>query len=278
MRIAVSAVLAFYLAAAAVAGERIATPFSGPADDVRLALSPDGQWALWGVGRSDRPSDIVFSRKTPSGWSAPAPVPFNSPRNDFDPAFSADGHTVYFFSDRDGGYGKSDLYEIAFDPVSGKWGEAANLGANVNSSGDEWAPSVTKNGNVLLFSSDGHGGYGKHDLFLSRKANGVWGVPENLGPGINSADEEFDAAFTPDERTIVFAKGTFGAVTKVRLHRGERAGARWQDKGELSAEINCGRHLNFGPSFPASEPGTFYWSGDCGDGRGDHDIWHITWP
>jgi Tol biopolymer transport system component len=278
MRIAVSAVLAFCLGAFAFGGERMATPFSGPADDVRLALSPDGQWALWGIGRSDAPSDIVVSRKTPSGWSAPQPVPFNSPRNDFDPAFSADGRTVYFFSDRDGGYGKSDLYEIAFDPASGTWGAPANLGANVNSSGDEWAPSVTKDGNLLLFSSDGHGGYGKHDLFVSRKENGVWGKPENLGPGINSADEEFDAAFAPDERTIVFAKGLFEPEMKVRLHRAERTQTGWHDKGELPAAINCGARLNFGPSFPAAEPGTFTWSGDCREGRSDFDIWRITLP
>jgi hypothetical protein len=278
MRIAVSVIFALCLGGAAIAGERVATPFSGPADDVRLALSPDGHWALWGIGRSGAPSDIVFSRKTPSGWSAPQPVPFNSSRNDFDPAFSADGRTVYFFSDRDGGYGKSDLYEIAFDPASGHWGEAANLGPKVNSSGDEWAPSVTKDGKVLLFSSDGHGGYGKHDLFVSRKENGVWGAPENLGPGINSADQEVQAAFAPDERTIVFAKGRFDNNTVVRLHRGVWSGTGWQDKGELPAAINCGRHLNFGPSFPAAEPGTFYWSADCREGHGDYDIWRSAFP
>jgi Tol biopolymer transport system component len=272
----IASVVCLGMAQAATSSERSQTPFSGPVSDVRLALSPDGSRALWGVSGPDAPSDIMQSVKTSSGWSAPKPVPFNAAKNDFDPVFSADGRTVYFFSDRDGGYGKSDLYSIAFDPKTGGWSAPVNLGAKINSSGDEWAPSVTKDGKTLLFSSDGHGGFGKHDLFLAKLGKNGWEAPVNIGPGINTAEEEFDAAFHPSERYIVYAKGLFGENTKVKLHLAERTAQGWQGRGELPAAINCGEHINFGPAFPVGEAGAFYWSGDCDNGRGRSDIWRAA--
>src|SRR5688500_2762793 len=73
--------------------------------EVRLTLSPDGRTALW--FSRDRPGgpggyDIWVSRRRSHEWASAAPVPFNSPTRDFDPAFSPDGAFVYFCSDRPG--------------------------------------------------------------------------------------------------------------------------------------------------------------------------------
>ena len=77
--------------------------------------------------------------------------------NDFNPMFSADGRWLYFFSNRDGGRGGDDLYRA---PVlaDGSFGPVANLGPGVNSAGNEWAPTPSRDGRHLLFSSDGLGG------------------------------------------------------------------------------------------------------------------------
>src|SRR5687767_2573083 len=74
--------------------------------EIRLTLSPDGRLALW--FSRDRPGgaggyDIWMSRKMDGRWATAAPVSFNSPTRDFDPAFSPDGRFVYFCSDRPGG-------------------------------------------------------------------------------------------------------------------------------------------------------------------------------
>src|SRR4051812_43460219 len=76
---------------------------SSPYVEIRLATSPDGTTRLW--GSTDRPGgpkgwNIWMSRKAPDTWSQPTAVSFNSDSNDFDPAYSADGRFVYFFSNR----------------------------------------------------------------------------------------------------------------------------------------------------------------------------------
>jgi hypothetical protein len=85
--------------------------------EVRVTFSPDGQRMLWGaIGWSGTPGttgggwDIYESERSDGGWSKPRIVAFNSTANDFDPSFAPDGSGVYFFSNREGGFGKDDIY------------------------------------------------------------------------------------------------------------------------------------------------------------------------
>ena len=129
---------------------------STPKSEVRITFSPDGKRMLWGaIGWSSGPGnagggwDIYESERSASGWSTPRVVSFNSAANDFDPSFAPDGSGVYFFSNRDGGFGKDDIYFAPFDARTGRYGAAENLGAAINSAGDEWAPVVSADGKRL---------------------------------------------------------------------------------------------------------------------------------
>src|SRR5678815_2553173 len=111
--------------------------------EVRITFSPDGKRMLWGaIGWSNGAGgwDIYESERSTSGWSRPRAVSFDSGANDFDPSFAPDGSGVYFFSNRDGGFGKDDIYFAPFDARTGRYGAVTNLGAAINSAGDEWAP------------------------------------------------------------------------------------------------------------------------------------------
>ncbi|WP_025896368.1 TolB family protein [Kordiimonas gwangyangensis] len=246
--------------------------FSSVNTDVKLTISPDGQFAVWGVG-TDAGLDLFMSRKTKDGWGATEAVPFNTAATEFDPSFAPDGRSLLFFSDREGGFGGDDLYEVSFDAETGSFGKPANLGGTVNSKGDDWAPVLNASGTKLLFASDGHGGYGKHDLFISDKVDGAWATPKNLGPAINSAREDFDAAFLPGDSRMVYSQGTFEGDGDVRLRFAEKVDKVWSKKSELPKLFNCRTGLNFGPSVSAAEPDWFYWSATCKDGRGKSDIW-----
>lgn len=175
--------------------------------EIRLALSADGRTALW--FSRDRPGgaggyDIWMSRRKGDGWGAAEPVPFNSAGRDFDPAFSPDGKSVFFCSDRAGGLGGDDIYRVVFNGRG--FGPALNLGPTVNSAGNEFAPMLSPDRNLLLFSSDRAGGAGGHDLFSAQRLGTRFAMAKRLTDGINTAANEFDATYLSDGSSIVFAR------------------------------------------------------------------------
>src|SRR6478736_8515522 len=114
------ALILLALAGPALAADAPVLPgvISTAATEIRLAISPDGRMMLWGsVGRDAAPGqlDIWERHRVGDGWSAPAPVPFNTEGEDFDPAFSPDGKQLYFHSDRPGGFGGTDIYVVEVD-------------------------------------------------------------------------------------------------------------------------------------------------------------------
>jgi TolB protein len=205
--------------------------------DVRLTISPDGATALWfSRNRPGGPGsyDIWMSRRQGATWSAAEPVSFNSAARDFDPAFSADGRHVYFSSDRPGGLGGDDLYRAR--RTRDGFGPAEHLGNAVNSTGNEWAPMLSADGNTLLLSSDGHAGARRMDLFIARAVNGHFETPRKLPGDINTDEDEFDATFLDDTRSIVFTRAPNLRTDTVRLFHAFAAGGRY-GRGELLPAI-----------------------------------------
>jgi outer membrane protein OmpA-like peptidoglycan-associated protein len=138
-----------------------------------------------------------MSRFRNDAWSEPVLININQPDGwDSTPAFGNDGRTLYFSSNRKGGYGGLDIYSAQMDS-RGRFGKVKNLGAAINTSGDEMFPYVAEN-SKLYFSSDGHPGYGMLDIFVVNRTNGKT-VVENLGEPINSPGDDFGIfLFKPD--------------------------------------------------------------------------------
>lgn len=206
--------------------------------EIRLTISPDGRTALW--FSRDRPGgaggyDIWMSRRTGDGWSEAVPVPFNSAGRDFDPAFSADGRTVYFCSDRPGGMGKADLYRVSYS--GGAFGQSEHLGAAVNSAGDEFAPMLSRSGRQLLFSSDRGGGAGGHDLYTARRSGKGFLQARPVPGSLNSAANEFDATFL-DDRTIIFSRVMDFADGRVDLYSAALQGGSWPEGVRAAEPVN----------------------------------------
>jgi Tol biopolymer transport system component len=247
--------------------------------EIRITFSPDGKRMLWGtIGWSGGVGgwDIFESVKTASGWSLPQAVQFNSTANDFDPSFAPDGAGVYFFSNRNGGLGKDDIYFAAFDARTGRYAAATNLGSQINSAGDEWAPVVSPDGSRLMFASDGRGGRGKHDLFMARRGAAGWGQVASLD-ALNGPDEDFDAAFLHDGRSIIFSSGDFDGT--VRLYLAQFTNGKFAPRQLLPPSINPAAMVDwaFGPSISLHEPGVLYFTSHRGDSRGRNDIYRIRY-
>jgi outer membrane protein OmpA-like peptidoglycan-associated protein len=178
-------------------------PINTPANEGAPSLSPDGRFLFfaacdeeygYGGGRQGFGScDIFYTHKVNGQWSKPANVgaPLNSNAWESQPSFSSDGKTLYYISNRRGGYGDSDIW-MAVLGEDGKWSTPVNLGENINTSGKEEAVFIHPDNQTLYFASDGHVGMGGLDLFMCRRdsVTGKWGNPVNLGYPINTSGDE----------------------------------------------------------------------------------------
>ncbi len=135
--------------------------------------------------------DIYRVKRTPKGWSAPINlgVSVNTDFWESAPSISIDGNALYFCSNRPDGYGGIDIY-VSYKNEQGYWEEAENLGPDINTEGDEQTPFIHGDNKTLFFASNGWPGYGGSDLFVSKKENGAWSKPINLGYPINTYDNE----------------------------------------------------------------------------------------
>lgn len=159
-----------------------------------VAISPDGNSMIFAKGNDGKAKgfaevNLFFTRFRNGKWSEPVPLSINS-ADDWDstPAFTPDGTTLYFSSTRPGGFGGADLYQAKINR-RGRWVDVRNLGPEVNTSGDEVFPYVSSDGS-LYFSSDGHPGFGKLDMFRAERSGGHITV-ENLGKPMNSPADDF---------------------------------------------------------------------------------------
>ncbi|MBO0938153.1 PD40 domain-containing protein [Fibrella sp. HMF5335] len=173
--------------------------FQNDVNEGTPAFSKDGKAMVFARGNNGKRKggddvDLYLSRQDKDGnWSAPFRLPISdSLAWDGSPAFSADGKTLYFASNRTGTVGGLDLYRANMD-ASGRFSRPVNMGRDINTAGNELFPFVAADGK-LYFSSDGHPGLGKLDVFVATRSGGVIRV-ENMGQPINSPADDFGLTF-----------------------------------------------------------------------------------
>ena len=122
---------------------------------------------------------------------SPQELNINTKYIETSPMLSADGSTLYFVSDRKGGYGGKDIW--ASERLSNnRWSEPYNLGKEINTVDNEESPFLMSDGVTLYFSSKGHNSYGGYDIFVSTQNDeGVWSTPENIGTPVNSTSDDY---------------------------------------------------------------------------------------
>lgn len=115
------------------------------------------------------------------------------------PTLTGDELVLYFSAERKGGFGGKDLWVSTRKSTSEPFGRPFNLGENVNTAGDEVFPFL-RNDTTLYFSSNGHGGMGGLDIFVTTvDTAGVWGQPVNLKYPMNSTGDDFAIVFHPTQ-------------------------------------------------------------------------------
>lgn len=170
----------------------IGTPINTPYHGSNLALSADGNTLF--IYKDDNGGDIYYSERGADGtWGEPIPLPgiINSSFEEKSITITKDEKTLYFTSDRPGGYGGIDIYRATLDS-KGQWSNVKNLGNIINTEFDDDGPFIDYDGVTLYFSSRGHKGMGGHDIFKAvfNPSNNEWSEPENLGYPINTPDDD----------------------------------------------------------------------------------------
>ena len=165
--------------------------------EASAALSPNGKLMIFARNAANeaegREVDLYLSRSRSGGWTKPIRLSIsNSKYWDACPAFAPNGRTIYFASNRPGGYGGLDLYKVEISK-KGKLGKVKNLGKEINTEGNDMFPYVSDEGR-LHFASDGHPGLGGLDLFEVHIENDSIAI-KNMGKPYNSYADDFGICY-----------------------------------------------------------------------------------
>ena len=186
-------------------------------NDAAVALSPDGSTMFTFSSNNDE-GDLFMSTLNGTDWRSPIRLNKNINTEAWEGScsISADGHYLYFASERAGGLGGRDLY--ISEKVNGDWGPAKNLGPNINTKYNEDAPFIHPDGITLFFSSEGHKSIGGYDIMYSIKQDNNWIEPLSMGIPLNTTED--------DRYYVINAKGDRGYFSS---NRGGAGGKGLQD-------------------------------------------------
>jgi tetratricopeptide (TPR) repeat protein len=137
------------------------------------------------------------------------PSPINGSGDEIAACISNDGNTIYFASDRAGGFGGTDIY-MSTKQSNGKWGEPKNMGVGVNTPFNEDFPNISPDGNTFYFSSKGHASMGGYDIFKAQwdPSTSKFINPRNMGYPINTSYDDMNFRIS--------RSGKYGYLASVR--------------------------------------------------------------
>ncbi|PKP23242.1 MAG: hypothetical protein CVU05_00345 [Bacteroidetes bacterium HGW-Bacteroidetes-21] len=176
--------------------QNINTQLNTKSHECMMSMSGDGNVSiLFGnYEGSFGGGDLFYSVKTEKGWTMPCNLggTINSKNWQSQASLAADGKTLLFISDVEGGFGGgADIYVSVLSEEG--WSKPVNLGPKINTPGFEGWPFLAADGKTLYFFSDGHFGFGGHDIFMAKKIGESWtdwSEPVNMGKYINTLDDD----------------------------------------------------------------------------------------
>jgi len=269
---------------------------TGKEEPVNMGIAINSRYDEYFPSITPNDSQLVFTRRTNGidedfykahrdscgGWFLARDMgsPPNSIQQEGAQYLSADGHYLFFMrcdnrSVNGWEAGGCDLY-FSYTDADG-WSQPVAFGATINTTGYEGMPSLSSDNRELFFVSGRSGGYGGKDIWVTRFENGLWQIPENLGPEINTPFDETAPFIAPDNKTLYFTSDGHPGLGGNDIYL-----ARRNEAGVWEKPVNLGLPLNSGyedVSFCISADGTkAYFSSDRPGGLGGMDLYEIAVP
>lgn len=189
-----------------------------------MSIAPDGSYMVFtGCERPDGEGscDLYLSFFVDGKWTKPVNMgpPVNTKYKETQPSISYDGRSIYFSSDRPGTYGKLDIWVTTRDN-NWNFSEPVNLGPAVNTDQNEQTPFIHPDNQTLYFTSYGHAGVGKNDIFFARKnTKGEWDSVTNIGYPINTTGEEAGLMVDPQGEYAYISSDRPGGYGGLDIYR-----------------------------------------------------------
>ena len=230
----------------------------------------------------------MTTRKTKADpWGNPVNLGLtvNSPAREHAPSISADGLSLYFSSNRPGGYGLQDLWVTTRETKSAPWGEPVNLGPTVNSQAREHAPSISTDGLELYFSglwefpeSPRPGGSGKADIWVTTRKTkrDPWGTTVNLGPAVNSTTWDESPSISGDGLSLYFySHRSWGSgKSDIWVTKRKSTSDPWGAPVNLDPTVNS--VIRGGDPDISRDGSTLYFASKRPGGLGGSDLWQVS--
>ncbi len=256
-------------------------------DEYLPIISPNQDFSFF-TRRSDQSSlhsitnttseEFVVSKKVKGGFSkgVPLPYPFNTESNEGGASITIDNRVLYYTrcTRNSENYNNCDIYYV--NRVDGVWSEIQEFSGDI-SKADSWdsQPSVSSDGKTIIFASDRLGGYGKIDLYEINWLNGKWTAPKNLGPVINSRENEKSPFLHTDGQTLFFASTNFPSLGGFDIFY-----SRKDSLGNWQRPINIGFPINTSVDeisfFVSTDGETAYFASNQLEGIGGWDIYSFA--
>ena len=186
--------------------------------------------------------ELYTSHREGESWTdaEPLPKPINSPNNEGSACLSKDGRTIFFARCECASCrGNCDLY-TATKGKDGKWSTPKSLGLLVNSPGWDSQPTLSQGEDTLYFASDRLGGFGLSDIYFTHKLrNGTWSPAQNMGPVINTRENEVSPFYHPLYHVLYFSsRGQLLNFGDFDIYKTYKVAGRWQEPRNIGPLVN----------------------------------------
>lgn len=240
------------------------------ADELSIYFDSDrpggsGIWDIWVATRSAK--DHAWGTPENIGWSV------NTWNTEAQPDISTDGLSLFFMSDRAGGYGGRDLWVATRRTPDDPWGTPVNLGPRVNSAGSEGQPNISADGLQLYFHSDRSGGLPDIWVTTRRTIDSAWETPERLS-SVNNSSLDQGPGISSNGLALFFESARPGNVTRnIYVSTRPTVFDSWQTPIYVEGINSSSRDADPDLSFDGR---TLYFTSHRAEGFGYEDLWQTS--